>query len=67
MYKDIIADPEKNMGRFNKEDKVHGNRYCDDKLDWADHNRDMASIQQIMDKSNELQQQLKNSMAKLDD
>ena len=65
-YKEIIADPEKNLGRFTKEDKVHGNRFCDEKLDWIEVNRDMASHQSIQDKKTELEQQMKNTMSKLD-
>ena len=64
-YKDIIADPEKNLGRFTKEDKIHGNRYCDEKLDWIESNRDIASFQQILDKKNELISQLSNTMSRL--
>ena len=65
-YKEIIADPEKNQGRFTKEDKVHGNRNCDDKLDWIEVNRDIASYQTILDKRDELVEQLKNTMNKLE-
>jgi len=65
-YKEIIADPEKNQGRFAKEDKVHGNRNCDDKLDWIEANRDIASYQTILDKKEELIEQLKNTMNKLE-
>ena len=64
-YKEIIADPEKNLGRFTKEDKVHGNRFCDEKLEWIEVNRDMASHQSIQDKKTELEQQMKNTMSKL--
>lgn len=65
-YKEIIADPEKNLGRFTKEDKILGNRFCDEKLDWIESNRDLASYQQITDKKLELEQQLKNTMSKLE-
>ncbi|XP_057289832.1 ankyrin repeat domain-containing protein 45-like [Hydractinia symbiolongicarpus] len=66
-YKEVIADPEKNMGKLTKEDKIHGNRYCDEKIYWIENNRDMASAQQISDKINELKEQLRDSMSKLDD
>ena len=66
-YKDIIADPEKNLGRFNKEDKISGNRNCDEKLDWIEQNRDIASLEQIINKIEELQNQLRNTMLKLSD
>jgi len=65
-YKEIIVDPEKNLGRFTKEDKILGNRSCDEKLDWIECNRDLASYQQITDKKLELEQQLKNTMSKLE-
>ena len=65
-YKDIIADPEKNLGRFTKDEKIHGNRFCDEKLDWVENNRDVASYQQIVEKKNELKNQLKNTMSKLE-
>lgn len=55
------------MGKFTKEDKIHGNRYCDEKIYWIENNRDMASAQQILDKLNELKEQLRDSMGKLDD
>jgi len=64
-YKDVVNDPEKNMGRFNKEDKIYGNRYCDEKLDWLEANRDISSLQTISGKIDELKNQLKNSMSKL--
>ena len=67
LYKDIIADPEKNLGRFNKEDKISGNRNCDEKLDWIEQNRDIASLEQIINKIEELKNQLKNTMLKLSD
>lgn len=66
-YKDIIADPDKNLGRFNKEDKISGNRNCDEKLDWIEQNRDIASLEQIINKIEELQNQLRNTMLKLSD
>ena len=66
-YKDVITDPEKNLGRFNKEDKISGNRNCDEKLDWIEQNRDIASLEQIIGKIDELQNQLKNTMLKLSD
>lgn len=65
-YKEIMADPEKNLGRFTKEDKVHGNRHCDEKLDWIEGNRDMASFHQILDKKLELENQLSGAMSKLE-
>ena len=67
LYKDIIADPEKNLGRFNKEDKISGNRNCDEKLDWIEQNRDIASLEQTINKIEELKNQLKNTMLKLSD
>ena len=66
-YKDIIADPDKNLGRFNKEDKISGNRNCDEKLHWIEQNRDIASLEQIINKIEELQNQLRNTMLKLSD
>merc|ERR1712137_1256622 len=66
-YKDIIQDPDKNLGRFSKDDKNQGLRNCDEKTEWATVNRDTAGLEQIIEKSRELDAQLKPTMDKLSD
>lgn len=66
-YKNIITDPEKNLGRLNKEDKATGNRLCDEKNDWLMTNLEYASVKQIYGKKKELEQSLQYILLKLED
>ena len=66
-YKDIFIDPEKNMGRFTKDDKLTGNRCCEEKLVWLEQNREMANPEQVNAKYEELEEQLNVIISKLND
>jgi len=66
-YKDFITDPEKNLMRLNKDDKNQGNKACEEKLEWIETNYDIASLQQILDKTSELDSQFHSIIEKVND
>ncbi|XP_068732415.1 ankyrin repeat domain-containing protein 45-like isoform X1 [Montipora capricornis] len=65
--KDTISDPEKHMGRFTREDKLNGNRFCDEKNDWLEAHRESASVEEIYRQKGELEELLKPMLSKLED
>lgn len=65
-YKETINDPEKNMGRFNKDEKSSGNKICDAVSSWVDQNRESAHCEQVRGKVEELELQLLPLLSKLE-
>ncbi|XP_073242544.1 ankyrin repeat domain-containing protein 45-like isoform X2 [Porites lutea] len=65
--KDTISDPEKHMGRFTREDKLSGNRFCDEKNDWLESHKENATVEEINKQKRELEELLKPILSKLDD
>ena len=64
-YKEMFVDPEKNMGRFTKEDKSQGNKMCDAMVQWVEQNRETAHSEQVKGKIEELANQMEPYMSKL--
>jgi len=67
LMKDTIADPEKHMGRFTREDKLSGNRFCDEKTDWLESHKESASVEDIYKQKHELEELLRPMLSKLED
>ncbi|EDO47171.1 predicted protein [Nematostella vectensis] len=65
--KETIADPDKHMGRFTKDDRVSGNRYCDEKSEWLENNADTASLEEIVKQKEDLAGVLQPILSKLED
>lgn len=64
--KEMINDPEKNMGRLDKNDKNIANKSCDEKSSWVDQNRENGTLEQVQTKSVELENQVKPILIKLE-
>ncbi|XP_028407642.1 ankyrin repeat domain-containing protein 45-like [Dendronephthya gigantea] len=65
--KSTVTDPEKNLGRLNKEDKLTGNKLCDEKNTWLMANKDTASVELIFKKKDELYEAMHYIFLKLED
>lgn len=65
--KDTITDPEKHLGRFTREDKLNGNRFCDEKSDWLEAHKENASVEEIYRQKYELEELLKPMLSKLEE
>ncbi|XP_020627395.1 ankyrin repeat domain-containing protein 45-like isoform X1 [Orbicella faveolata] len=65
--KETISDPEKHMGRFTREDKLSGNRFCDEKNDWLESHKENATVEDIYKQKEELEELLKPILSKLDE
>lgn len=65
--KDTISDPEKHMGRFTREDKLSGNRFCDEKNDWLESHKEHATVEEIYKQKQELEELLKPMLSKLEE
>ncbi|XP_031573896.1 ankyrin repeat domain-containing protein 45-like [Actinia tenebrosa] len=63
--KEIIADPEKNMGRFTRDDKQSGNRYCDEKNEWLEANRNSSTLEEVLKQKKEFDELLQPILDKL--
>ena len=63
--KDIFNDPEKNMGRFTKDEKSSGNKLCDAMSAWVEQSRETSTRDQIKSKITELEQQMEPFVSKL--
>ena len=65
--KSTMTDPEKNLGRLNKEDKLTGNKLCDEKNTWLMANKETTSVELIFKKKDELYEALHHVFLKLED
>lgn len=65
--KETISDPEKHLGRFTREDKLSGNRFCDEKNDWLESHKENATVEEIYKQKHELEELLKPILSKLED
>jgi len=66
-FKDTITDPEKHMGRLSKDDRITGNKACDEKTNWMENNKDSVTLDEIKIAINELETILAPIFSKLQD
>eukprot|EP00795_Rhopilema_esculentum_P010942 gene10942-19776_t len=64
-FKDTIADPEKHMGRLSKDDRITGNKACDERNHWMENNKETSSLDEIKMTKQDLEAILQPIFAKL--
>eukprot|EP00794_Sanderia_malayensis_P015964 gene15964-17570_t len=64
-FKEIVSDPEKHMGKLSKDDRVTGNKACDEKANWVEANKETATVEEVNSATEQLREILKPILSKL--